>query len=401
MGTVDESFLRAALDDGWLTALVPRALGGEGARTADLAVAMEELCAACGGLGLLVGANSLGLAGPIFALDAGIWRRVVEPAARERGTLSTATRPTLFAWAITEPSSGSDSQDGVGMSHLVGCTHARRVPGGYRIEGRKVFISNGSIARFVIVHAALDRARPRESWTAFLVDTRAPGFVAVRDEEKLGQRASPATEIVFEDVFVPEDDRVGPEGFGFVLGELILAGSRAPVGAIATGIARGALEATIAAFSNGTRPDDWTRDAIAEMGAKIVTARLCYLDAALAFDALMPPSWLDDVVARVLRLSSGVLPPAMVKRGCESMFRRMVSRLDLRSQLAHASIAKSSCADLAMSVCDRAAEIVPRGARERPFVEKALRDVKLTQIYEGTNQINRIAIADALLGPRL
>jgi acyl-CoA dehydrogenase len=406
LGSVDWTFLRSAQREGWLTSLVPRALGGGGARTTEIAAVTEELCAACGGLGLLVGANGLGLSAPVFSLDAGIWRRVVVPAVAEHGEVD---RPTLFAWAITEPSSGSDVEDGEALDKILGCTWAERVQGGYRLHGRKAFTSNGSIARWIVVHAAVDRARPRETWTAFLVDTRAQGYSSARDERKLGQRASPATETVYDGVFVPELDRVGPEGLGFPLTELVLSGSRGPVGAIATGIARGALEATLRAVRSleaghpCSASQGWVRDTLGEMTARLHAARLCYLDAASGFDHdLVPPAWVDDAFARAGTLAASVLPEHHVKRTCESLLRRFLRELSesgrLAHQLARASIAKSFCADVSMWICDRACDLVPPGHAERPRVDKAFRDAKLTQIYEGTNQINRLSIADAALG---
>jgi len=406
LGSADWDVIRSAAGEGYLTVMAPRAFGGEAAGSARVAVATEELAAACGGLALLLGANSLGLSGLLFSLDLGLWARVVRPAARER--FDVPERPTLFAWAITEPSSGSDVEHAIGLERVVGPTWAERVPGGYRLFGRKSFTSNGSIARFVVVHAALDRQQPRESWTAFLVDTRRPGFRAARDEEKLGQRASPATETLYDGVFVPELDRVGPEGGGFALTELILAASRAPVGAIATGIARGALEATVRAVRRlpaehpTSAAQGWVKDTIAEMTARVHVSRLAYLDAALGFDAsIAPKAWLQAAVGAVAPGLAAALAPVRLKRIADAGFERFVSELErsgkLREQLARASIAKASCADASMWVCDRACDLVPLGVPERALVEKALRDVKLTQIYEGTNQINRLAVGEWVL----
>jgi len=407
VGSVDWSFLRTAVAEGWLTCMAPRALGGEGARSTEVAVAMEEICAACGGLGLLIGANSLGLSALLFSMDLGLWARVVRAAARERA--SPPTRPTLFAWAITEPSSGSDVEHPLGLAKVSSPCWAERVANGYRLHGRKAFTSNGSIARYIVVHAALDRSRPRASWTAFLVDTTREGFVAARDEQKLGQRASPATETVFDGVFVPELDRVGPEGAGFELTELILAGSRGPVGAIATGIARGALEATLRAVSRLPREhpnssaEPWVKDSVAEMTLRLHAARLAYLDATLAFDTdVAPAGYLQAAVARGATPAVALLPAASLKRGCETGFTRFLAGLAqagaLEAQLARASSAKAFCADTAVWVCDRACDLVPPSDPDRATVDKALRDAKLAQIYEGTNQINRLTVGEHLLG---
>lgn len=407
LGSADWAFLREAAAAGWLTGMAPRALGGDGARSTEVAVAMEELCAVCGGLGLLVGANSLGLSALLFSMDLGLWARVVRPAACERR--SPPERPTLFAWAITEPSSGSDVEHALGLERVVSPTWAARVPGGYELHGRKAFTSNGSIARYIVVHAALDRSHPRQSWTAFLVDTRRDGFSAARDEMKLGQRASPATETAFDGVFVPELDRVGPEGLGFELTELILAGSRGPVGAIATGIARGALEASlrvVARLPEGhpcSAAQPWVKDTVAEMALRLHAARLTYLDATLSFDSQVAPAGrLQAAFASAAPGAARLIPETRLKRGCEVGFSRFLKRLTdsgaLRQQLARASSAKVFCADAAMWVCERACDLVPPSDPERWAVDKAFRDAKLAQIYEGTNQINRLLVGEHLLG---
>lgn len=409
IGSTDWEVLRAAAREGLLTCMAPRALGGDAARSAEVAAASEELARACGGLALLIGVSSLGLSALLFSLDVGLWVRVVRPAARER--LAAPERPTLFAWAITEPSSGSDVEHPEGLGRVVAPTWAERVTGGYLLHGRKSFTSNGSIARWVVVHAALDRARPRESWTAFLVDTQRPGFRALRDELKLGQRASPATETEYDSAFVPELDRIGPEGSGFELTELILAASRAPVGAIATGIARGALEATLAALARlpdahpASLRQGWVKDAVAEMTTRVHASRLTYLDAALGFDAqIAPQGWLETAIGSAARGLHAALPERRLKRLTEAGFARFLAELGrsgkLAAQLARASSAKVACSDAAMWVCDRACDLVPLDAPERRVVEKALRDAKLTQIYEGTNQINRLTLAELVAGTR-
>src|SRR5690606_17106327 len=121
-------------------------------------------------------------------------------------------------------------------------SEARQVPGGYLLSGTKRFISNGSVARWLTVLMPVDPKRPAETWTCFLVDARTPGFSVARAEHKMGQRACPAAELVFDQVFVPDHRVVGRVGDGAGATLTVLAASRPPVGAIATGIARGAYE---------------------------------------------------------------------------------------------------------------------------------------------------------------
>ncbi|MBI2890832.1 MAG: acyl-CoA dehydrogenase family protein [Nitrospirae bacterium] len=348
--------LRKGARAGWLTLLVPTRYGGE-FRLMDFfrhgllkgVVFTEELAAACSGVAVLYGAHTLGLLPLFLSFDPKILKKFLPEVAKScRGE-----RPGLFAFAITEPSAGSDVEDPEGSKGARLTTFARRKDGGYVLNGRKCFISGGNLAEFVTVFAALDKARGVESWTAFVVRRGTPGFSVGRIEDKMGQRASPAAELIFEDVFVPDDHRVGPEGDGWRLNQQTLDLSRPGVGAIALGAARSAFEKTLAwARGQGHLSDRLWQHELGDIAMKLEAGRTLVWRAAVTF----PPD------------------PAL------------------------SAMSKCFASDVAMEACSRLIDLTAPFGAARPFgLEKAYRDVKLTQIYEGTNQIQRLKIAEPWL----
>jgi alkylation response protein AidB-like acyl-CoA dehydrogenase len=181
--------------------------------------------------------------------------------------------PYLFAFAITEPGAGSDVESGYGASLFRPETVARRGDGGWMLNGRKQYISGGDVADAVTVFAALE-GEGIESWTCFLVERGTPGFRCLRNERKMGQRASGAAELELRDVFVPDDRVIGPLRSGWALNRASLTCSRMPVAAIALGIARGAMDAAIdfvCRYRFGGRPlidDQQVQLRVAEMLAE-------------------------------------------------------------------------------------------------------------------------------------
>lgn len=384
-GYVCWDVVRAGGLDGWLSAALPRAWGGDALGIAPLAAAFEEMCAADAGIANLFGAHGLGMLPILLELDMDLGERVLAEVARA----AAAGTPVLCAFAITEPGGGSDVEEREGLATGDVRSYARRVPGGYRITGRKVFISNGNVAEYVSVFAALDRSAPAASWTAFLVRRGTPGFRVARVEHKMGQRACPAAELEFDDVFVPESDRIGAEGGGAELSRRVLAVSRGPVGAIATGIARDAFACALAA-TRGRRTEAWEDDLLAEMVARIRAARAAYLEAAFHCDGVLLPGGLAQ------RAASWIARAPAVGARAVAALAEATSPSD--AAWAHQAVlgatAKIVGSDTAMFVATAALDLVPPSAGAlHARAAKAFRDAKLTQIYEGTNQINRRAIA--------
>ena len=355
-GPAEREVLLAAARAGLLTDLLPWPLGSVpwSRMRHPLALVqslkMEELCAACGGLGLLIGAHGLGSAPLLLSGDPGAIRRFLLPAYRR----TRAGHPSLLAFAITEPGAGSDAEESVGAAGARPGTRVRRVAGGFRLSGRKVFISGGDLAEAVTVFAALEDGG-MESWTCFLVERSRSGFSVARRELKMGQRASGAAELVFDDVFLPDDQVVGGLGRGWALNRATLTLSRIPVGAIALGIARGAAEAAVE-FARRAR-----------LGGRPLVS---YQDVQIE-------------IARMLTELEAMR--ALVWRSARTW----------RPRQARASMTKVFCSDAAVRVCERAMALMSdHGLLQAQRAEKAFRDARLTQIYEGTNQVNLLAVIE-------
>lgn len=348
--------LRTAARAGLLSDMLPRPFGSSPAalfrHPLHFAAALktEELAAVDGGLMLLICSHGLGVAPVLLSGELGAFRRFLVPAMRA----NREGRPHVFAFAITEPSAGSDVEEGHGAERCHPGTVARRVPGGFRLSGRKCFISGGDVAESVVTFAALE-GEGLESWTAFLVPRGAEGYRVVRTEHKMGMRASAAAEIEFEDVFVPSTHVIGGLREGWALNRATLNLSRLPVAAMGVGFARAATELAI----------DFACSF--ELGGKRLVA---YQDVQLA---------LADMLAKTQAARSMVWTAAARKQPLQR----------------EASAAKVLCTDTAIDVCTQAMDLLGNHAvlhDER--VEKVYRDARLTQIFEGTNQINRLAMIE-------
>jgi alkylation response protein AidB-like acyl-CoA dehydrogenase len=342
---------------GLLSFLIPEEYGGGGQAMMGYTILLEELSVACSGVATIFGAHGLGLAPILLSGDVEAWERFFPPVvAAER-----SDRPYLCAYAITEPEAGSDVEHEEGARTARLTTWARREGDEYIINGRKCFISNGSVASLVTVFATLDREAGIDAWTCFAVPTDTPGFVVGRVEDKMGQRACPAAELIFEDVRIPKENVIGGEGGGWLLNQQVLASSRGPVGAIAVGIARNAYEIALRYASEryqGGKPiikHQAVKMMLADMAIKIEAARLLAWKASYLADTQLPPPRKE---------------PAM---------------------------AKTFASDIAVEVCLDAIQILGGYGYMRDYgVEKCLRDAKLCQIYEGTNQIQRLVILEEI-----
>ncbi len=314
----------------------------------------EEFCAACSGLGLALLAHDLGLSPLLLSGD----RRAIFKWMRQIYKEIKAGQPAFCAFAITEPDAGSDVEDTEGgRSARLSC-RAQRVAGGWQISGRKQFITGGAVAKWISLFAAQQDQR-LESWTCFLLDRDMPGLTVGRKERKMGQRAADASELILEQVFVPADRLLGQVGGGWALNRNVLNYSRPGVAAIALGIARGAFESA-AEFCSAAR-----------LAGRPLSA---YQDVQLK---------LADMFIKISAMRATVWRAARYRVPFQ----------------AASSAAKVFCSDTAWEVCNQALELLGNhGCLQSNRVEKALRDVRLTQIYEGTNQINRLAVFESQLG---
>jgi alkylation response protein AidB-like acyl-CoA dehydrogenase len=392
--------LRDACRHRLLSLMVPVACGGSGYRTLPMAVLLEEIAAACAGFAATIGVHCVasGLIPDPYLLQRHV-REMVE--AEGRG------EPMLWSGAITEPGAGTDIWDADFLRRAQIGTFARRVPGGYRLTGRKCFISNGSVARWSLILAALDPRDVARTWSLFVVRTDSRGFSIGRVERKMGQKASPAAELILDDVFVPAAQLVGREGDGTAFTAIYLAGSRGPVGALGVGCARRALECLVEwaaqRRSAGGRLIDqqWIQMRIAAMARDIYVARHAYVAAGLAFDEIMHRLYDAPPVRIALRLLPRAVAISEVGRralqapAVKDLLDRLIGRATPPAVLAHAgrlaAMAKIVGSDVGVRVSGEALAIMGADAYDPRWpVEKCYRDAKLTQIYEGTNQANAI-----------
>ncbi len=392
----------AGCGHGLFSLIIPERLGGRGGLAVAFSLAMEELCSACAGIANIFGAHALGLVPLLTSGSMAHW----DTHLRETALAEKRGEPLIWAYAITEPSAGTDVEEPHFLTRARLSMRAERVKGGYLLNGRKCFISNGAVARWLTLTTCTDTARPLETWTLFLIDREMPGFSVARNAVKMGQRACPASELLFEDVFVPEDNVLGREGEGMDLGALlVLAASRAPVGAIATGIARGTLERLrewAGERRGGRRPLDEqsVQMALADMHIELQKSRWAYLNAALAFDRSLGRVLDSSLTGGVLRLPASLRAGRNWQRLMKSPLGRGIVNAVMRANttgeevtraLALASLAKVVGGDTAVQVTARCLEMLgTEPCPQRPWLEKAFRDAKLTQIYEGTNQLNRL-----------
>jgi len=396
--------VRAGLSYRFLSLVIPSSVEGMGGLAVLFSLAMEELSSACAGIANIFGAHALGVTPLLVTGSITLWESVL----REIAQAEQKGEPVLMAAAVTEPSAGTDVEE----PHFLGGARlsmiARKEPGGYVLNGRKCFISNGSVAKYTVVCCATDNDRPLESWTAFLVDRDMQGFSAPRVEEKMGQRACPAAELLFEDCFVPDEYVLAFEGDGMQPGTmLILAASRAPVGAIATGIARSAYEWFLhwaMKPRSGGAPirEQRVQMALADMRTRIQLARWAYLNAAMSFDNSVGKAMRGPAMKSMSLLPDSIRVSGTVKKFFQSSYGRHLASAIIKAStsseevtraLADASMAKAVGGDTAMYVSSLALELMGMEAgEERVWVEKCFRDAKLTQIYEGTNQLNRLTL---------
>ena len=323
----------------------PEEIGGLGI-TDELTncIITEELSWGCAGVATVLGATHLASIPMLIAGTDEQKRRLLKPVIERNG---------LCAMALTEPGAGSD------VAAMT--TTARRDGDSYVLNGAKRFITNGGIADLYVIFATVDRALGHRGVTAFIVPGDTPGLTGGKKEKKLGIRCSHTGEVLLDDVRVPVENRLGEEGSGFKLAMTMLDRSRPMIAAIALGIARAAYEYA----------RDYARERV-QFGKPIAanqSIQFMLADMATNVQAARLMTWWSAKVTETGR-----------------------------PFLYESSMAKNFASDVAMEVTTDAVQI--HGGygyiREYP-VEKLFRDAKITQIYEGTNQIQKIVVAQQLL----
>ena len=345
----DETFPHAVVAQlgelGLLGMTVPEELGGSALDTQTVALVIEELARWDGSLALTVAShNGLGTSHIL---------RFGNDAQRARYIPDIAAGKTLAAWGLTEPGSGSDA---AGMR-----TSAVRKGDGWVLNGSKMFITQGSVGGTFLVLAMTDAAKKQKGVTAFVLDKSMKGFTQRQLHGKLGMRSSDTAELVFEDVFVPDENRIGEVGNGFIDTLKILDKGRITIGALSVGLGRGALEESVAyskdrkAFGKPIGDFQALRFMMADMSTELDAARLMVMRAAALCDAGRPYT-------------------------------------------SEAAMGKLFASEAACRAAANGVQIHGGYGYTREFlVERIYRDVKLCTIGEGTSEIQRMIIAREML----
>jgi butyryl-CoA dehydrogenase len=320
---------------------IPEEYEGLGGGCLDLCLVVEELSRICSAIAVSYAASALG---SFTLLEYGT------DAQKQKYLPDIASGKRLTAFALTESTAGSDAS-------AIRAT-AERVDGGYILNGTKQFITNGGEAEIYTVIALTDKARGARGASAFLVEKDTPGFSFGKKERKMGIRSSSTRELVFRNCLVPEENMLGKPGMGFISTMRLLDRSRPGIGAQAVGLAQGALEAAV----------DYTRQRI-QFGHPLISLPVVQ-------------DILADMATHLEAARALVYAAARTADSGKKSFSE------------ESAMAKVFASDMAMKVTTDAVQICGGAGYMKDYpVEKMMRDAKITQIYEGSNQVLRSAIA--------
>jgi len=323
-------------NQGMFKIFIPEEYGGTGTKIMDMCIAVEEISRVCAGIATAYAVGALG-SGPIVYYASDQQKKKYLP--------KIATGEQLCAFGLTEAQAGSDAANIQ--------TTAQKDGDYYILNGVKQFISNARVSDVYTVLASTDKARGARGISAFIVENNFPGISFGKEEHKLGIRASVTSELVFEDCRVPKENLMGKEGYGFIYTMRNFDRARPGVGAIALGIAQGAYEDALDfLYKHDLLSNQYVQKKIADMATEIEAARaLIYASARM----------IDSNAKGISKVSS---------------------------------FSKLYPSDIAVKVCTEAIGLMgPYGTLKEHYLEKRLRDAKITQIYEGTNEIQRAVIA--------
>lgn len=336
----------ALIAAGFHAAHVPTAFGGEGADALAVCLIIEEVARVCGSSSLIPAVNKLGSLPVILAGTPEQQAHYLTPLARGEA---------MFSYCLSETDAGSDA---VALR-----TRASPDGDGWRLTGAKKWITNAGESRYYTVMATSDPALRSRGISAFIVDREDRGVSFGAPEHKLGIKGSPTREVYFDDVPLPADRLLGEPGTGFGLAMRVLDHTRITIAAQAVGLAQGALDAAVAylrqreQFGRPLAEFQGLQFMVADMGMKLAAARMLTYAAAARSERSAPDlTWFG-------------------------------------------AASKCFASDVAMSVTTDAVQLLGGYGYTSDFpVERMMRDAKITQIYEGTNQIQRIVMARHLLG---
>ena len=319
--------------------------GGAGGDNLSYAIAVEELSKACGTTGVILSAHTSLCAGPLDMFG------TLEQ--KNKYLIPIAKGEKLGAFGLTEPNAGTDASEQQTTATLDGDN--------YILNGSKIFITNAAVADLFIIFAMTDKSKGTRGITAFIVEKEFEGFSIGKIEDKLGIRASSTGELIFENCIVPKENMLGKEGRGFGIAMKSLDGGRIGIAAQALGIAEGALEAAAKymkerkQFGKPLSAFQGLQWMMAELDVKVEAAKLLVYKAAWNKDNGLPYS-------------------------------------------VEAARAKLYASETAMEVTTKAVQIFGGYGYTKEYpVERMMRDAKITEIYEGTSQVQKMVIAANLL----
>ncbi len=335
---------------GFMGIAVPKEYGGQGCDPLTYVMCVEELSKVCGTTGVIVSAHSSLCCDPILTYGT--------EEQKQKFLVPLANGEKLGAFALTEPGAGTDAQGAQTKAVLDGDE--------WVLNGSKCFITNGKEADIYIVIAVTDvsvdaRGRKKKSFSAFIVEKGTPGFSFGTKEKKMGIRGSSTYELIFEDCRIPKDNLLGVQGKGFGEAMHTLDGGRIGIAAQALGIAEGALDLTIAytkerkQFGRSIAQQQNTQFTLADLATKVEAAQLLVYKAAMA-------------------------------------------KATQKTYSVEAAKAKLFAAETAMEVTTKCVQLFGGYGYIREYdVERMMRDAKITEIYEGTSEVQRMVISGALL----
>ena len=323
----------------------PTEFGGAGGDVLSYILAVEELSKVCATTGVILSAHT--------SLCASLINENGTPEQKEKYLRDLCTGNKIGAFGLTEPGAGTDAAGQQTTAVLDGDN--------YILNGSKIFITNGGVADTFIVFAMTDKSKGTKGISAFIVEKGFPGFSIGKKEDKLGIRASSTTELIFENCVVPKENLIGREGKGFGIAMKTLDGGRIGIAAQALGIAEGALEEAIKymkerkQFGRPISAFQGLQWMVAEMSTKIEAARFLVYKAA----------WLKE---------------------------------NKQPYSVDAARAKLYAAEVAMDVTTKAVQLFGGYGYTKEYpMERMMRDAKITEIYEGTSEVQKMVISGSLL----
>lgn len=419
---IEWDLVKKANEWGFYTLWIPKIFGGKGYSLSTIAPFSEEIASECLAMVNIIGAHYLG-----YATLCATWNmKLIDEISRDIVEGEKMGRPTVMTLAITEPSAGTDAEE-VALANKGTLTcHAEKVGGGYLLNGSKVFITDGHVGTWHMVVAYSDLANPSENFVIMAVKTGSKGFTFGKNERKMGVKGAVASELIFKDCFVPDRNLginreealknkrpVSDTCMNII--DYVVSASRPVIASFGVGVARGAFQEALS-FALTTEINgkllinqEWAQSRLAEMYKNVALGRLAYTDAnwANTMDGMFriveykPLYYLYKLTPAVVFRK---MAPSLLGRPFASWLARKVffdfqKEAHMHRTSGWASLAKFTGTDAGVKNCQMAVELMGQaGLRHDRRVEKLLRDAKLLQIYEGTNQLNRINLFKCLIG---